>query len=73
MLTAPENPEINSALAVPWHGFWRYDGRGTTTTPNNLVNGSRTWSPPFETGAIYAMSTACFRGRQPLLRPYNWW
>ena len=64
VLTALENPEINSAFAVaPWHGFlWRNDGRGINHDPQQPRQRRQDLEPAFlETGAIYAMSTACFR------------
>lgn len=64
VLTALENPEINSAFAVaPWHGFlWRHDGRGINHNPQQPRQRRQDLEPAFlETGAIYAMSTACFR------------
>ena len=64
VLTALENPEINSAFAVaPWHGFlWRRDGRGINHDPKQPRQRRQDLEPAYlETGAIYAMSTACFR------------
>ena len=64
VLTALANPEINSAFAVaPWHGFlWRSDGRGINHNPQQPRQRRQDLEPAFlETGAIYAMSTACFR------------
>ena len=64
VLTALEDLEINSAFAVaPWHGFlWRSDGRGINHDPQKPRQRRQDLEPAFlETGAIYAMSTACFR------------
>ena len=64
VLTALEDPEINSAFAVaPWHGFlWRRDGRGINHDPKQPRQRRQDLEPAYlETGAIYAMSTACFR------------
>ena len=64
VLEALEDPKINSAFAVrPWHGFlWRNDGRGINHDPQHPRQRRQDLEPAFlETGAIYAMSTACFR------------
>ena len=64
VLETLEAPEINSAFAVmPWHGFlWRRDGRGINHDPKQPRQRRQDLEPAFlETGAIYAMSTACFR------------
>ena len=64
VLEALEDPKINSAFAVaPWHGFlWRRDGRGINHDPQQPRQRRQDLEPAYlETGAIYAMSTACFR------------
>ena len=64
VLSALEDPEINSAFAVaPWHGFlWRKDGHGINHDPNQPRQRRQDLEPAYlETGAIYAMATAEFR------------
>ena len=64
VLEALAAPGINSSFAVaPWHGFlWRHDGRGINHDPQQPRQRRQDLEQAFlETGAIYAMSTACFR------------